>query len=415
MASASRQDRSKPSAWPLLLATAGVLLLAVLLATAPAPALAPSLPGIAGGEVVRATVLRVIERRDGSGEGQAPFVRLEVRADEGTIKGAVLAVEERAIGTTGQVREFRAGDHVLLNYSRRPDGTDAAFIAEYVRAPQLVWLAAIFAVAIGVVGGFQGLRSLLGMAISFIIILRFIIPHILAGNPPVLVTISGALLVMVATLYLAHGLSRKTTAALAGTLLALLLTGALGEVFIGWTRLTGLASEQAVYLPAATGGAINLQGLLLCGLIIGTLGVLDDVSASQASAVFELYDANPALSARELTTRAMRIGRDHIAATVNTLFLAYAGSSLPLLLLLSTRPEPLSTLVNREFIAVEIVGALVGSLGLVAAVPLTTAAAAFAAKRQPAPAPAPLPRRPTRDGHHGGTEARREGHREPEA
>ncbi len=385
MPSGSKQERTGPSAWPLIAATAGVLALAVLLATAPAPKVAPRLPGVAGGEVVRATVLRVLERGErGEGERQTPFARLEVRADSGSIQGAILAVEERAIGTTAQIREFRPGDHVLLNYSRRSDGTDAAFIAEYVRAPQLVWLAAIFAVAIGVVGGFQGLRSLLGMAISFIIILRFIIPHILAGNPPVLVTITGALLVMVATLYLSHGLSRKTTAALAGTLLALLLTGVLAELFISWTRLTGLASEEATYLPAATGGVINFQGLLLCGLIIGTLGVLDDVTASQASAVFELQGANPALSARELMTRAMRIGRDHIAATVNTLFLAYAGSSLPLLLLLATRPEPLGTLVNREFIAVEIVGALVGSLGLVAAVPLTTAAAAFAAKRRPA-------------------------------
>lgn len=381
--SAPKNGTSRVSGWPLLAATAGVIVLAVIVLTVPEPMVVPRLPDSGRGEVVQARVLRVLERGERSEGGRpVPYARLELRAEGGSIKGAVLTVEERAIGTTGQIRHFDDGDRVLLSYSRLPDGTDAAFIAEYVRTPQLTWLAALFAVAIGVVGGFQGLRSLLGMVVSFVIILRFIIPHILAGHSPILVTIVGALLVMVATLYLAHGFSRKTTAALAGTLVALMVTGALGELFIEWTRLTGLnSSEAANYLPARTGGVINLHGLLLSALIIGTLGVLDDVAASQSSAVFELHHANPALSARELVARGMRVGRDHIAATVNTLFLAYAGSSLPLLLLLSTQPEPLGTLLNREYIAVEIVGALVGSLGLIAAVPLTTAAAAFAVRR----------------------------------
>ena len=332
--------------------------------------------------MLEGTVVRVVEQgtRPAGGQ-QQPFARLEVRAESGSIAGATLEVEERAIGATNRIRNFQPGDRVLISYTRNPDGSDAAFIAEYVRRPQLLWLAAIFAVTIGLVGGFQGLRSLLGMAVSFVIILRFIIPHILAGHSPVLISVTGALLVLVATLYLSHGFNAKTTTALVGTVVALLLTGALGQAFIAWTRLTGLASEEVNYLSPQITTAINFQGLLLSALIIGTLGVLDDVAVSQASAVFELNAANPAQSARELIGRGMRIGRDHIASTVNTLFLAYAGSSLPLLLLLSQQPEPLGTLVNRERITVEIVGALVGSIGLIAAVPLTTAAAALAAKR----------------------------------
>jgi uncharacterized membrane protein len=251
-----------------------------------------------------------------------------------------------------------------------------------VRTDQLLVLAAAFVLAILAVGGLQGLSSLLGLAISFLVILRFIVPHILAGTNPIAVSVVGALFVQVATLYLSHGLGLKTTAGLLGTVGALVLTGLLGTFFIDWTRLLGLASEEASFISARAEGAINLQGLLLAGLIIGALGVLDDVAMSQASAVFELHGLNPDQNVGELFRRGMRIGRDHIAATVNTLFLAYAGASLPLLILLSTRPEPLLTLLNREFIAVEIVSTLVGSIGLIAAVPLTTLTAAVAARRQ---------------------------------
>ena len=387
----------RTSVWPLLAASMGLVVLALILATAPEPGLARRTAG--GGEILRAHVQRVLEQGNRPAGGQQqPFTRLEVRAESGSIEGSVLQVEEVAIGPTGVLREFRPGDTVLLSYARNADGTDSAFIAEYVRTPQLAWLAALFAVAIGLVGGFQGLRSLLGMAISFVVILRFIIPHILVGHSPVLVSVAGALLVLVATLYLAHGFNAKSSAALAGTVFALVLTGLLGQSFIEWTRLSGLASEEVTYLSNQT-GALDFRGLLLAGLIIGTLGVLDDVAMSQASAVFELNRANPALGAAELVRRGMRIGRDHIASTVNTLVLAYAGSSLPLLLLLSTQPEPWGTLLNREQITVEVVNALVGSIGLILAVPFTTAAAALAVTRgwlgagaRPAPEPLPLPR-----------------------
>jgi uncharacterized membrane protein len=378
----------RSSIWPLILATLGVLVLGAIVLTAPEPHIAarPS----SGSEVVRATVLEVLEQGTRPSRGvEEPFARLRVRADSGSVRGVTLDVEERAIGTTNTIREFRPNDKVLVNYSRNPDGTDVAYIAEYVRTPQLAWLALIFVVSIGVVGGFQGFRSLLGMAISFVIILRFIVPHILNGENPVLVSVVGALLVLVATLYLSHGLNAKTTAALAGTVVALVVTGALGQTFIAWARLTGLAAEEVTFLSNQTGAGLSFQGLLLAGLIIATLGVLDDVAVSQSSSVFELRAANPALGASELFRRGMRIGRDHIASTVNTLFLVYAGSSLPLLLLLSLQPEPLGVLLNREYITVEIMGAIVGSVGLIAAVPITTLTAAIVVTRGWAGAGAP--------------------------
>ncbi len=369
----------RTSIWPLLVASVGVVALAAIILTAPDPRIART--GSNGiSEVVRAEVVEIVEQGT-AGESQQPYTKLRARATSGSIDGTVLDVEERAVGPTDYLREFHPGDDVLITYTRNPNGNDIAFISEYVRTPQLAWLALIFAVTLGLVGGFQGLRSLLGMAISFLVILRFIVPHILNGENPVLISVVGALFVLVATLYLSHGFNAKTTAALAGTVVALLLTGILGQTFIAWTRLTGLASEEVTFLSNQTGSSLSFEGLLLGGLIIATLGVLDDVAVSQASVVFELRSANASLSAGELIRRGMRIGRDHIASTVNTLFLAYAGSSLPLLLLLSTQPEPLGVLLNRERITVEIVSALVGSLGLIAAVPLTTAAAAFAVTR----------------------------------
>jgi uncharacterized membrane protein len=381
----------RTSIWPLLIASAVVVALAAIILTAPDPRLVRTqTPGIS--EVVNAEVIEVLEQNAGS-ETQQPYSKLRIRATDGSIEGTTIDVEERAVGPTDYIREFHPGDDVLITYTRNPNGNDIAFVAEYVRTPQLAWLALIFAVTLGLVGGFQGLRSLLGVAISFVIILRFIVPHILNGTNPVLVSVVGALFVLIVTLYLSHGFNAKTTAALAGTVVALLLTGILGQTFIEWTRLTGLASEEVTYLSNQTGASLSFEGLLLGGLIIATLGVLDDVAVSQSSVVFELRSANPSLGAAELIRRGMRIGRDHIASTVNTLFLAYAGSSLPLLLLLSTQPEPLGVLLNRERITVEIVSALVGSIGLIAAVPLTTTAAAFAVTRGWAGTPASHPER----------------------
>ena len=222
---------------------------------------------------------------------------------------------------------------------------------------------------------------MLGLAASLLIIARFIVPGILSGHSPLLIAEVGAVSIMVTTLYLSHGVSWKTTAALGGTTVALALTALLAVLVITAARITGVASEDAATLQVLSSGHIEAGGLLLGGIIIGTLGVLDDVTVAQSAAVFELRAADPRFGPAELYRRAMNVGRDHIASTVNTLVLAYVGASLPLVMLLAIQGEPLAIQLNREFVAIEVVRTLVASIGLIAAVPVTTALAAFAASR----------------------------------
>jgi uncharacterized membrane protein len=281
----------------------------------------------------------------------------------------------------------------LLGVAQGPDG-EVYFLSDHVRRPSLLLLAGAFALLVIVVGRFQGALSLVGMAISLLVIVQFIVPGILSGFSPILVSVVGAIVIMFSTLYLSHGVDRKTTVALLGVSASLGFTAILGSIFMAAAHLTGLADEHALTLSNLTGGQINPEGLLLAGIIIGALGVLDDVAIAQSSAVFELRRANPLLRPMELYDRAMNVGRDHIASTVNTLVLAYAGASLPLLMILATQAEPLGVLPNREYMATEIVRTLVGSMGIVAAVALTTALAAFVSGRSdPEPSPARTPPR----------------------
>jgi uncharacterized membrane protein len=208
------------------------------------------------------------------------------------------------------------------------------------------------------------------------VLILFVVPAILDGQAPIAVALVGASTIMFATLYLSHGVNLKTSTALLGTLGALILTVALGAVFVGGAHLTGLASEEAGLVQLEL-GAVDLRGLILGGIVIGTLGVLDDVTIAQAAAVAELRRANPDLSRIDLYRRAMRIGRDHVAATVNTLVLAYAGAALPVFLLFAIAGNALSTAINGEVVAEEIIRTLVGSIGLIAAVPMTSALAAW--------------------------------------
>jgi uncharacterized membrane protein len=249
------------------------------------------------------------------------------------------------------------------------------YFADFVRTNQLLWLAAIFAATILVISRWKGLRSLISMAFSLMVIISYIIPHILAGEDPLQVSIIGSILLLAVTLYLTYGWNLKTHAAVLSMVFVLLITGTLAGLSVFFTRLTGSGDENALFLMQMLNTQINLRGLLLGGMIIGALGVLDDLVTTQASAVFELHQANQSLGFSELFRSAMRIGQDHVAATVNTLVLAYAGASLPLLLMFSLGRGDYGYLVNFEFVAEEIVRTLVGSLGLVTAVPLTTAIA----------------------------------------
>ncbi|MET9343377.1 YibE/F family protein [Nonomuraea sp. NPDC003804] len=276
---------------------------------------------------------------------------------------------------------FAAGDSVVVIYT--PEETlDASpyRISDHDRSSALWLTGAAFALAVLAFGRWRGLSALVGLAITFALLLLFVIPAILDGRPPLLVAVVGAAAIMLAVLYLTHGFTVSTSIAIVGTLTSLALTGALAYAAIGLAELNGITDESSFYLD--TGHGINTQGLLLASILIGTLGVLDDVTVTQAVTVAELAHANPAFTARRLYRAAARVGRAHIASVINTIILAYAGASLPLLLLISIGDQPLGETVTNPMMAQEIVRAVVGTLGLIAAVPITTALAALASARR---------------------------------
>jgi len=282
---------------------------------------------------------------------------------------------------------FRKGDNVVLG--RADDGASVAYyFADYQRKVPLLALGLLFAVAVVGLARWRGAAALIGLIVSLLVLVRFVLPAILAGSNPLAVSLVGSSLIGILIIYLAHGLNTRTTAAVLGTLCALAVTALLAVVFVGATRLTGLASEEGTYLRGILGAQVNLQGLLLGGVVIGALGVLNDVTVTQAAAVWEIHAANPSVDVRHLYRSAMRIGRDHIASTVDTLVLAYAGAALPLFVVFTIAGRRLSELLTGEIVAEEVVKTLVGSIGLVASVPITTALACLLVTRVIPPATA---------------------------
>ncbi len=335
-----------------------------------------------GSETMRARVTEIIE--EGQIDLGGTFQRYQVaRVEilEGDYRGIVMEMDYGRRQVLSSNLYLEVGDNVVVTIGTRPDGVLTVYFADFVRVNYLLWLTAIFAVTILLISRWKGLRSLISMALSLTIIIGYIIPHILAGEDPLRVSISGSVILLAVTLYLTYGWNLKTHAAVLSMIIVLLITGVLAGAFVVVTRLTGSGDENALFLLQMLNTQINLRGLLLGGMIIGALGVLDDLVTTQASAVFELHHANPSLGFPQLFRSAMRIGPDHVAATVNTLVLAYAGASLPMLLMFSLGRGDYGTLVNFEFVAEEIVRTLVGSLGLVAAVPLTTGIAILFALR----------------------------------
>jgi uncharacterized membrane protein len=267
--------------------------------------------------------------------------------------------------------DLHKGDDVVLSYEPRADPGFQYQFADRQRRPVLLWLAVIFAVAVVALGRLRGLAALVGLAASIVVLLTFVLPAILDGRSPVLVAVFGASAIAYLALYLANGFNTRTTVALLGTLAALALTVLLASVFTSLAQISGFASEEALLVKIGERG-LDLSGVVLGGMVIGALGALDDMTVTQAAAVWELRSASPELPRSSIFRSAMRIGRDHVASTVNTLALAYAGAALPLLILFVQSRQSLGTVANSETVATEILSALVGSIGIVASVPLTT-------------------------------------------
>ena len=330
------------------------------------------------GERFGGTVVDVAEQECVQSEGLNPSDRcatVTVRLDEGEDADEETTFDFR--GGRG-ARQFEEGDGVWMIQNVDQEGATAYYFIDYQRAFPLLLLGVMFAVVVLALSRWRGLAALAGLAVSIFVLTRFILPAILEGRDPLMVSIVGASVIMFAALYMSHGFTATTTTAVLGTMAALAITGVLALIFVEVAKFTGLTSEEANVLQISA-DQINLNGLLLGGIIIGSLGVLDDVTVTQAAAVWEIRAANPLFGPRDLYRSALRIGRQHIASTVNTLVLAYAGASLPLLILFIQSERSVGTVITGEVIAEEIVRTLVGSIGLVAAVPITTALAAAVA------------------------------------
>ncbi|EST37502.1 hypothetical protein N566_12715 [Streptomycetaceae bacterium MP113-05] len=351
----------------------------------------------------RVTAVRTVDCADVNADPQGgPGARPEPGAADADAagSGACRTATVEVVGGPGAGRTFThvvtpdatlrlsAGQEVVVAHAEDAPRELQYAVIDVDRDVPMSLLAGIFAVVVVLVGRLRGMLALVGLGVSFAVLTLFILPAILQGSNPLLVAVVGGSAIMLTTLYLCHGLSARTSVAVLGTLVSLLLIGVAGSVFIGWAGLTGNTDDQTGLVHGLYPD-IKIQGLLLAGVLIGSLGVLDDVTVTQTSAVWELKDADPSAGPRRLYGAAMRIGRDHIASVVNTLVLAYAGAALPLLLLFSIAESSVSTVAGSELVAEEIVRTLVGSIGLVASVPVTTLLAALvvsADRRTPTPA-----------------------------
>jgi uncharacterized membrane protein len=299
---------------------------------------------------------------------------LEVRPETGLARKVQA---ENNNNLTAGIHKYQVGDEVFLVAQKADDGKVTYEVYDYNRLSPLFWLLIFFIVITVLVGRLQGLTSFLGMVSSFLVIFYLVLPQILAGHDAFLMAILAALIIVPVTFYLAHGYNRKTTAAIIGTMLTLVLVGLIAYFSVRFAHLTGTDSDEATMLMQTNPGVYNFQQLLMAGIIISLLGILNDITISQAAIVYKLKEVSNGMKWRELFTKAMDVGRDHIASVVNTLVLVYAGAALPLLMVFLKNPAPFAEVINEEFMAEEVVKTLVASLGIVIAVPLTTLVSAF--------------------------------------
>ena len=296
-----------------------------------------------------------------------------VVVQEGLESGSLVVLPEVNTSFDPTFPQLAAGDNVILGLD---SVTNSYYYQDRDRMSSLWWLILLFAVTVICLARVRGLLALFAMGGTVLMLVKFIAPSVLDGNDPVLVCVVAAAAIAYFSLYFTHGFSLMTTVALAGTLIALGLTLGISWIFFELAKFSGYSSEEAFVLPFLA-ESLDVRGLLLGGTIIAALGALDDVTVTQAATVLELSARNKALSTRQLMMSGLRVGREHIASTVNTLLLAYAGSSIPLLLLFAVSEQSLGDVANSELIAIELVRTLCGSIGLVAALPITTYLAAL--------------------------------------
>ncbi len=329
-------------------------------------------------EFTVATVLSIQEERTEEVYGfhrMIQTVRLQLKS--GPEKGKEFTIENAVLNQRKDML-LSPGEEVVVLQQTHADGSVQYVVREKYRLPAMLWLVVLFIGMTILFGGMTGLTSLAGLFASVVVLIAYVIPRIVAGDDPLFTSIIGSTVIACTSLYLAHGFSKRTSIALLSTIITLACSTIIAVLFVHVARLFGMGSEETVFLQAGLLENVNLRGLLLGGMIIGSLGVLDDVTTAQTAAIDEISKANPKMSLASLRAAGRSVGREHIASLINTLALAYVGASLPLLLLFETQGEyPLWVTLNGEFLAEEIIRTLVGSMTLVFAVPISTALAAY--------------------------------------
>lgn len=319
--------------------------------------------------IVKARVVEVLNEEQKNVPGTdilSTYQTLKVEILEGSKKGEIITLNDDYL-------KLKVGDLFLLRDTiRAEDKVQLYSVSDSYRLPALTIFVVIFIVVVLAIGGIQGIRGLLSLAGSLLLILYVLIPGILEGYSPILMSMAVSSLIIVLGSYVTHGFNRTTSSAVIGMIITVVITGALAYWSVNLSHLTGFESDEAVYLSLSTRGIIDIVGILLSGIMIGLLGVLYDVAIGQAISVEELHKIAPHVPRRKIYLRALRMGREHIGALVNTLAIAYVGASLPLLLLFSMSETASFSVLNREIFATEIVRTLIGSIGLVLAVPITT-------------------------------------------
>ena len=332
-------------------------------------------------EAIEAKVLEVLDQRysTDTNSNNAIQQNLKLQGLDGAWKGKTFEYDGISDITVFGQNQYKKGDHVLVQHSVDENGNDVFYVVDFIRRPYLYALAIIFILVIIVISKHKGFRALLGLAFSFLVIMRAIIPLILIGWPPLPVGIIGSIIIFVFMIYTTEGFNKKSHLAILTMGISLTLVGIMSAIFTWISRLTGTAQEETMFLIGLTKAAMNFKGLLLTGILIGALGVLDDIIIGQIESVAQIKHANPYLPWKKVFHMSLEVGNAHMGSMVNTLFLAYAGASMPLLLLFSIKQPPFmnfSQAINNEIIATEVVRTLIGSIGIALSMPIATYLAA---------------------------------------
>ena len=349
-----------------------IIILFVLMATLPASVIAQQRAGD-DVEVLRAKVIEVVEERrqvvPGTNTEQL-VQKLHFEITRGIHRG-------KRYGLTNDYIRLEEGDEFYLNFSLTDDGSEIFSVRDLDRTKSIALFVLLFIIVVIALGGKQGWRSLLSLFGGIFIVLYVLVPGLIEGYPPVLMSILVAALILFVAIFFTHGFNKESVVAFSGTMMSVVITSFLAFVAVNMLRFTGFATDAAIYLNFETDGILDFQGLLLGSIIIGVLGVLDDIAVTQAAVVSELHKTNPNQDRIDIYNRAMRVGREHVGALVNTLVLAYTSAALPLLLFFAVTESEWLHVLNQEIVSGEVIRMIVGSIGLIMTVPIVTILAVF--------------------------------------